>query len=503
MSRAAAATRLTAFNAVRLAANPLLYLGLGLSTTLVYVTLGYYPWPHALDVHNTTETVAVVVAATMFAVTTFPALREVRYSGVFVAPLGRTGRLLSLLAAAALVTVVCQAAMTAVCHWAAGGGLPGMVSPYARATPFALALVGPAAGVAVAGWTRSYVQLIVPVILAPAYYLYVNTALVSVGPQMVSRVESMATRAVNPFQVMSPQITVLSAYYLGYVLLVLGVFVAVALAARPRRGAARGAAFGAAAVLLAGAVATPAYANTTYGWDRRFPDSALYGGDSTRCEVREAITYCPLPGFEPWVDTWHATLSEPLGFLPEQAQDRFPVVWQDGPGFSRMLNLPPGRGVVVFTGASPDDPFFRSDLRNQAARTVFGLHSDFEGWCWATGQARLPLTYWLATVGADDGEPDPFIGYHLASFGPSAADLEVARALEETPAERVAEVLAGHWEELNAPGTPTTELASLLGLPVTAEAAGVATEAEWREHYPEYVFEPEYDLPEESAPTCG
>ncbi|MCY9784486.1 hypothetical protein KIK06_11345 [Nocardiopsis sp. EMB25] len=507
MRRAVAVTRLTALNATRIAANPLLYVGLGATALFARHALGLFPYTTALDVQNSMETAGIFVAAVMFVVTTFPAVREARYSRVFVAPVSRTERLWSLLAAAALVTLVSQAGVAAACHWFADGPTHGTVSPYARAAPFVLALCGPTASVAVAAWTRSYAQLIIPVVLVPAYYLYMGTALSSIGPQVVHRVENLALITLDPFETRSPQITVLSLLYLVYLLLVFGALVSVALAARPRRGPARGAAIGAAAVFLSGAVAAPAYANTAYGWEHRFPDDALYGGEDTECQVREGITYCPLPGFEPWVDSWHEALSAPVEVLPERARDGLPVVWQDGGGFTRATDFPQERGIRVFVFGGPEDAFLRLDLRNQVSQSAFGLRAEFEGPCWATGQARLPLMYWLTTVGAETvtGGDDPVrqTGYHLASFGPSATDLEVARALEETPSARVAKILAEHWEVLTAPETPTTDLAELIGLPLTTDANRVATATDWHERYPRYAFDPEYDLPMESAPTCA
>ncbi|MFI6578218.1 hypothetical protein ACIBFB_20720 [Nocardiopsis sp. NPDC050513] len=503
MRRVAAFARLTGFNVLRILLQPLLYLGTAVSALLVRAALVGYSWPTALDVTNATEAAALAVAVTMFAATTFPAVREARYSGAVVAPLGRTGRLLSLMVAAALVTAVCQAAMVALCRLVAQGPLPGEVSPYAQAVPFALALCGPAASVAAAMWTRSYAQLIVPVVIVPAYYLYLDTALATAGPQVVYRVQDLATLSFDPFSTRSPSITVLSALYLLYAVLLVGLFVSVALTARPRRGTARGIAAGACAVLATGAVATPVYANTVYGWGHGFPDSALHGTAS--CEVREGITYCPLPGFEGLVDGWHDTLGPPMALLPEAAGDRLPVVWQDGQSFDRDFDAPGGRGVVTYPVGPVGDPYFRADLASGAARAVFGFPEFFTEPCWATGQARLPLMVWLATV-ADDVPDDlqsQSVSYQLATLGPSVTDLAVARALGELPDGRVARILAEHWDAFSSAEGRTADLAALLDIPVSEDGDRVAGADDWALHDPEYYFEPEVDLPPENADTCG
>ncbi|MEV2277275.1 hypothetical protein AB0I72_16990 [Nocardiopsis sp. NPDC049922] len=503
MRRAAAFARLTGFNVLRLLAQPLLYLGTAVSAVLVYATQVGYPRPTALDVANTTETAALAVATTMFAATTFPAVREARYSGSVVAPLGRTGRLLSLMVAAALVTVACQATAAVLCHLAADGPLPGAVSPYSRAVPFALALAGPAASVAAAMWTRSYAQIIVPVVIVPGYLLYLDTALATTSPEVVYRVQSLAVLSFDPFSNRSPSITVLSVLYLVYALLLVGLFVSVALTARPRRGAARGIAAGACAVLATGAVATPVYANAVYGWDHEFPDSALHGTAS--CEVREGITYCPLPGFENLVDEWHDALGPPLALLPEGARDRSPVVWQDGEMFTRDFDAPEGRGVVVYDFGLFEDPYFQAELTSGAARVVLGLPEAYTDPCWATGQARLPLMVWLATVTWDgaDGPWPPDISYQLATFGPSKTDLAVVRALEGLPDERVAKALADHWDAFSSAEGRTADLAELLDVPVPADGDRVADAQDWNRHDPWYYFEPEVDLPPGNAGPCN
>ncbi|OLT28060.1 hypothetical protein BJF83_16185 [Nocardiopsis sp. CNR-923] len=502
MRRAAAFARLTGFNVRRFLVQPFLYLGTAVSAALVYAAQAGYHRPSALDVANTTESAALAVAATMFAATTFPAVREARYSGSVVAPLGRTGRLLSLLVAAALVTVVCQAAVAVLCHLVADGPQLGAVSPYARAVPFALALAGPAASVAAAMWTRSYAQIIVPAVILPGYLLYLDTALASAGPQVVHRVQSLAVLSFDPFSNRSPSITVLSGLYLVYALLLVGLFVSVALTARPRRGAARGIAAGACAVLAAGALATPVYANAVYGWDHRFPDSALHG--TTSCEVREGITYCPLPGFEGLVDKWHDALGPPLALLPEEARDRFPVVWQDGESFTRDFEAPEGRGVVTYDLGLFEEPYFRPEIISGGARVVLGLPDAYAEPCWATGQARLPLMVWLTTVSSGDAaEPwAPNVNYQLTAFGPSKTDLVVAGALAELPDERVAEVLSAHWDTLSSPEGRTTDLAGLLDLPVPAGGDRLADADDWRRHDPWHYFDPEADLPPEDAGTC-
>ncbi|XKK40205.1 hypothetical protein HFP72_05635 [Nocardiopsis sp. ARC36] len=219
------------------------------------------------DLYESAVTSALIVALGLFAAVTFPAIREVRYGRSPVGPLGRAGRFLAVGAGAALVGWACVAALLALDAWQYAGPVPGLVHPLSHLTPFVVVLVGPAGAMALVAWTRSYTPLLLIALVVPTYGLYTITAFDTAQSvdRVVTRVQSLALMAVDPFPVHSPGVPVLVQLYAAYLgLAVLGL-VALALAATGRR-ASRAAALGTALVLLAGAGGTAAHGATAYTW---------------------------------------------------------------------------------------------------------------------------------------------------------------------------------------------------------------------------------------------
>ncbi|MES0906188.1 hypothetical protein [Nocardiopsis tropica] len=461
--------RLSWFTALRLLVSPFLLVA-GALAVLMTLSTANQPLVHTrADLYESAVTSALIVALGLFAAVTFPAIREVRYGRSPVGPLGRAGRFLAVGAGAALVGWACVAALLALDAWQYAGPVPGLVHPLSHLTPFVVVLVGPAGAMALVAWTRSYTPLLLIALVVPTYGLYTITAFDTAQSvdRVVARVQSLTLMALDPFPVYSPGVPVLVQLYAAYLgLTVLGL-VALGLAATGRR-ASRAAALGTALVLLAGAGGTAAHGATAYTWGVPVSDRLLYGADTVSCRTREGVTYCPMPGYEPWVEQWHEVLGPVLSALPEAAADDIPVVWQDSTRFDRdPAGLPPSR-VVVYDMRFTDGPWWRLDLLDGTARAVFGLAPLWESMCRADGQSRLLLAAWMAGLDPQSGDGDrrSRSGVFLGEYSPSQQDLEVLHALLELPEERVSEVLRDHWEELSSPRGRTEELAGLLGIPL-------------------------------------
>ncbi|MFE3461796.1 hypothetical protein ACFXKD_30000 [Nocardiopsis aegyptia] len=492
MSRTAAFARLAAFDARRMAANPLLWLGTALAVYL-------YAWPRywvptaptLAEYYSALEGTAAVVAATMAAVVCFPAMREVAHSRRTIAVLGPAGRLMALSTASALITTAVTAAVALLDPFLRSAPLAGTLSPLAHPAPFLVAAAGPLAAIAVVAWTRTYAPLIALSLAVPALLLY-RYSVTDVGLEtavyQMSRVTDLVQR---PFGFRSPAVVPLAALQLAYTALATAVLVAVVAAVRARP-ARRGALLAAAAVLLVGVAGTVGYGRLAYTTETAFPDEAIHGASAEQCQVRDGITYCPLPGYEAWVDEWHDAIGPSMALLPEAAHDDLPVVWQDGDAYNRELDVPSDRAVTVYEYLETEEPYTRSILVGSAALATLGLGEYDWEWCRGTGQSRFVVVAWLASTAHDV----PAAGRReasammLSSYSPSAADLELLRALiDDVPRQRTAQALAERWVPLSTPEGTTLELAELVGVSLTGSADTKATVAEWERIFPE--LEPE------------
>ncbi|OKI17271.1 hypothetical protein A6A08_08150 [Nocardiopsis sp. TSRI0078] len=474
------------FDTVRLCRNPLLALGMAAGAYLLLDMSRATGVPTLESWYHRTGSIATVVGVMMFVVVTFPAMREARYSTALVSPLGRTSRLLSLMAASSLVSMVMVVVLAGLHYWWASPPLPGVLSPPAYPAPLLLAAAGPLLSIALVAWTRSYLPLVVVGLATPVYTLYGVSLLGSDLQNAAFRVEWAVRATMHPFKVRAPSVTDVAAHYLVYSVLALAVLVFLALAARGGRTL-RAACLGTAAVLLAGAALTVAHGRQAHTPHTPIADSQVYGAHGPSCRVVEGITYCPLPGFDPWVDHWHETLAPAVDLLPAAAHGRLPVVWQDGSSYRRDLDVPEGRSVMVYGYMSPGWTYWRAELVGGVVRSVLDVPSPYEPrLCRATGQSRVVIAAWLTTVGEEASRTEKLdvLAMGLEPYLPSALDLEVARALTGLPEERVGRVLEEHWERLSAPTGRTRELAELLGLRVREASGSPADSADWARLYP-------------------
>ncbi|NKZ00171.1 hypothetical protein [Nocardiopsis alborubida] len=496
--------RLTWFNALRLARNPVLAPGVLVG---LYV-LAAPDWAGRTATlegwYDNANSAASAVGAMLFAVVAFPAMREARYSPRLVSPLGRTGRLLALMAASSLVSTALVVLWAGVDRWLSPP-LLGTLSPYAYPAPLLLAAAGPLLSIALVAWTRSYLPLVVTLLALPAYWLYGVSTADSGLSSAVLRVEWAARVALHPFNVRAPSVTDVAAVYLVYSVLVVALLAVLAAAARGRR-AHRAACLGAAAVLLAATVGTVAHGRLTQPLYSPIPDSRVHGAQGPSCQTREGVTYCPLPGFEPWVERWHGALGPAMDLLPEVPRERMPVVWQESYSYQRELDVPRDRDVVVHAYTGGGEHYWRTELVGSAARVVLGLPDHHETGCLGTGQARVLLAAWLAAgvEGMSRYDTLDTLAANLYAYRPSPVDLELSLALADLPEERVSRVLARNWERLTDPRTTSLELARLLDAPLRETSTAPAGSGDWERLYPEHEYHTYEEGPGWRAqPVCG
>ncbi|WP_444960502.1 hypothetical protein [Nocardiopsis sp. M1B1] len=496
--------RLTWFNAIRLARNPFVVPGV-LVGLYMLVAPDWAGRSGTLEGwYDNANSAASAVGAMLFAVVAFPAMREARYSPRLVSPLGRTGRLLALMAASSLVSTVLVVLWAGVDHWLSPP-LLGTLSPSAYPAPLLLAAAGPLLSIALVAWTRSYLPLVVTLLALPAYWLYGVSAVDANLSSAVLRVEWAARVALDPFNVSAPSVTDVTTVYLVYSVLVVALLAVLAVAARGRR-AHRAACLGAAAVLLAATVGTVVHGRQIQPLYAPIPDSRVYGAQGPSCQTREGVTYCPLPGFEPWVERWHGALGPALDLLPEVPRERMPVVWQESFSYHRELDVPRDRDVVVHAYTGGWDHYWQTAMVGEAARVVLGLSDPYETECLGTGQARVLLAAWLAASveGLSRYDTLDTLAANLYAYRPSPVDLELSLALADLPEERVSRVLERNWERLTDPRTTSLELARLLDTPLRESSTGPAGPGDWRRLYPDHQYHTyEEDPGRYARPVCG
>jgi hypothetical protein len=234
------------------------------------------------------------------------------------------------------------------------------------------------------------------------------------------------------------------------------------------------------------------------------------------CEVRGGVRYCVEPGYEVRVGQWDPPVQAVLARVPGPVRDSGLVVSMREPNVvgntdcspTPMLQMvsPRVRALVTPEQVWPADNavhpwrYWPWDpgcsftdhgivLTGQVGLWAVGLPPAQAAAppCVASGQARSVLALWLAgqsTAGAPDalatvlrtseglGSVDliRFDSNNWPNWGVSFAHRDVATALAllERPVDEVGAVVLQHWDRLTDPSTPSSELASLVGVPAAA-----------------------------------
>ncbi|SHK06954.1 hypothetical protein SAMN05421803_11369 [Nocardiopsis flavescens] len=495
MRRTATFARLTLFNMLRLLRGPFLLPG----TALFMAYFGWAgPFPgQSVDTWYADLTSAgLLIAAIGFGAVTPSAVREARHPVVSTTPLGRTGRVLALaLAAVPLLWAVLGG--LAAWLWLTAGPLPpaGIVNPYALPVPFLVAAAGPFGAMLLVLWTRSYLPLVMLALCLPLYLVYNGILLSERLNSAVSRASTALQQAVSPFPDFSVSLAGVGVYSLVYTSLALAALVALVVGARHRVRRVLIASAVTAAVLASGAVGVAVHGNRTVwpdaaGRPRTYGDDEIHGVDGPwPCREIEGVDYCPLPGYDSWVPSWHATLSPVLEELPGRARANAPVVWQDASWFSRAFEVS-GPAVVVSDYMDPSLQPWQSYLYATFARKTLGMSAGAPSPhgmddCRGTGQARSAAVVWVVDRVVSSHIPhDRFmrtdaVATAMTDMAPSPADLALGREIVAVPPDRVRAVLEEHWEEISSGRMDTLELAALLDVRVPADQTRIAGAPEW------------------------
>ncbi len=477
---------LTRFNLRHMLSSPVFFVGVPL-TLLFQGATSYVPSvPTATDLYHESSMNAMSVAAIMFVVTSFPALREVRHSTDLALPLAARTRLLSLSLAAVALTSACTGLLVAAYLLRAPLPVSGVMSPFTLAGVLMSSWFGPLAAVASAAWTRSFAPLILFIMLIPTYLLYSFTAMGSRADVIVSRMSWVVSSAMVPFQMPNPGVTLLGLLYLAYAVLLTAALVCLAMVRKSSGRGLRPVPLGVSLLLVVAITGTVAHGNRTYTYESDISFDQLHGAEAPSCRTRDGVAYCPLPGYESWVAYWHAALSPVLDRVPERERHRLLAVWQTGSGMRNDLDLaPPAQSIIVGEYWETDQPYSANLVVADAAALLVGLPLfPMDAYpCGASGQSRLVVAAWLAA--ADEQSPweeKVFTADNmLLSFNPAPEDLALAHALLDMPGERVGSVVDEHWDTVTSPETGAGVLADLFDLPAPGEPG--FPEPDWETSY--------------------
>lgn len=509
MRRTATFARLTLFNMLRLLRGPFLLPGSALYL-LYFLWSGSYPGQSVETWYSDVSVSALFVSAIGFAAVTPSAVREARHPVVSTTPLGRTGRVLSLaLAAVPLLWAVLGG--LAVGLWVSAEPLPpaGFLSLFVLPVPFLMVAAGPFLSLLLVLWTRSYLPLIILALCLPLYLVYNGILLSERLNNAMSRASVALQRVVSPFPEFSVSLTQVTLYSLVYTVLVLAALVALVVGARHRVRRTLVSSSVAAALLGLAAAGVAVHGNTAV-WraetaaQRVYTDDEVYGvAGSWPCQEVEGITYCPLPGYDSWIPSWHDTLAPVLEELPEPARARVPVVWQDGYWYNRAFE-PTVPTLTVHDYMDPELQPWQSYLYSEFARKTLGMSIGAPGPygtddCRGTGQARSSVVVWVVDrVVSSYHADDAFLRTDSAAtammdLSPSPADLALGREIVSVPPERVTGVVEEHWDRISSGEMDTVELAALLDVRVPGEQTRIALADEWDAAFPEMsagMYEP-------------
>ncbi|MDE3723866.1 hypothetical protein PWG71_20945 [Nocardiopsis sp. N85] len=511
MRRTVIFARLTLFNTLRLVRGPFLLPGALLTALYVWVVSNEFS-SSVEEWYSILSLIGLLLGAVGFAAVTPSAVREARYPGTSTTPLERTGRTLSVALAALPPLWLLLGAIALFMYTDDPGGPVGIVSPFALPVPFLMVAAGPLASLLLSVWTRSYLPLIIVALCLPVYLVYNGFLLSERFNNAVSRATTAAQQVISPFQNPSVSLAEPTLFSLVYTLLMTGMLTALVVGAR-RRGRVLVTSTVTAVVLGAGAFGVTVQGNRANPWDRSYADDEVYGVDGPApCLELDGLTYCPLPGYEPWAENWHSTLSEVLGELPASAREGAPLVWQDALYYDRSLPETDRPVLVLYDDLDPDWAYWQGYVFLDFLRKALGMAISDTGpygdsFCRSNGQARTPVIAWVVdTVTSRHGlegldRADSLAGV-LSELTASPIDLEVARALTERPHDEVSAVVHGHWDRIASGEMSTPELARELEIPITDASTEPAPGKSWDAVFPE-LEKGVYQAWDVDSPPCA
>ncbi|MFE9282913.1 hypothetical protein [Nocardiopsis alba] len=497
MTSASIFWRLTGLNLRHLLISPVFLVLMPLMLIWLWLTTSMPALPTLNDFFTDSVLKVAGVGAVMFAVTTFPALREVRHSHDLALPLSSALRLLSLTLASVTVTSVIMGSVAALYPLFAPVPPAGVFQPIALVGVILLSWYGPLSAVVSAVWTRSFMPLVAVGLLFPTYLLYTALALVTPADLVMEQMSRFMYLALSPLP-FYPDTFETALIYLTHTLLMVLCLTLLVLAARRGARLRRVACLGVVGLSLVGLVGLQAYANDVYVDPERSPSPLPRDLAAEGCVEIGRMTYCPLPGYEPWVEHWSTELTPVVARIPDRAP--LPVIWQANPTRrSDTLYTPPDGTAPVGEYWDPENPYHGMDLDSSVVAYSLGLPPYLYHLCSATGQARVVVGSWLVSRGAvheDASTRFTAAEWFLMDYRPDLPDLSLAYLLTRLPEERVAAVIEEHWETLTSPEADLDTLTELLDLPPADELP----EPDWEQA----MIEP-HELPYEmgeDTPLC-
>ena len=512
--RAAARVRVLArIEGRRLLARPTVLAGAGLSL-LTMVTLTRTTAP-VLNRDDTTASAALLVlaAATLLATNAAALRSRRRATDELLASMPTPPRVRTLASLCSVAGVVALAGLLggAFLLWRLAADPVTAPDPFELLTGPALVALGGCLGVALARWAPSVT--VAPVVVVGLAALEFSVNLLIGGSEYGGRVKWLAP-FVGQHGVARELLIRPTGWHLAYLVALVAVLGCVALLRHPATRPTIATAGSAVLVLLlaGGAQLRP----LDPAQDPNALAAELTAAAAQDCEQRDDVTYCALPGYEPWVDRWAATVEPVLARLPERARPRPLTVRQDflgtrlesladhggpgtaaepthsevRPGLWRGRNA--GEGAYQFglalgvaalaVGLSPDGALSPADaLPGQVGE---GLQA-----CTPAGQARSVVALWLAgqtsersaeylrneverqggTTAPATGTPAPEIYFARPAAHPIGAlnfggwEAAVAVQLLRQAPDHIAGLVDRHWDTLSDPATTTDEALALLG----------------------------------------
>ncbi|MET7339538.1 hypothetical protein [Nonomuraea sp. NPDC005650] len=193
-----------------------------------------------------------------------------------------------------------------------------------------------------------------------------------------------------------------------------------------------------------------------------------FGPHAYRCTVRQGLSYCAFPGYEPWIPLWEQAVQPVVAALP--ATLRAPQVRQMSPNWSFADD-----SGVIRPSMSWGHPDQRRMLAEDVSFLATGLYDSATRHfnrsrravpCDVRGQARTVVALWLVgQVSPPEARRRLYVDRDLGrlsglDWGP--AEIGYARQLLASPGAR--EKVRANWDTLVKPTTTIDQALPLLGL---------------------------------------
>ncbi|MFC4118043.1 hypothetical protein [Nonomuraea zeae] len=194
-----------------------------------------------------------------------------------------------------------------------------------------------------------------------------------------------------------------------------------------------------------------------------------FGPGAYRCTVRQSLTYCAFPGYEPWIPLWEQAVQPVVAALPAELRARAPQVRQMSPTWSfgadsGLIRAPMSWGDPDQRRILAEDvAFWATGLYDSAARHSDPRHPTL---CDVRGQARAVVAHWLI---GQVSPPEARRGLHvddhrgrMSGLDWGQAEIGYAKLLSASPVAR--EKVRAGWDTLIKPTTTIGQALPLLGL---------------------------------------